>query len=362
VSATAEVQRPRRRVRGRAGRVAAAALTVLAAGGAASWLLLPDGHGTTPAANDGVPLGSVALERRDLVDRRDVDGTLGYTGTQTVAAPAAGTITRLRTEGTVVRRGQSLMSIDAEATAWVLYGLRPMYRDLGPGVSDGSDVRQLERNLQALGYDPGTVDVDWTSATTSAVQQFQEDRGLDETGTLRRADVVVSDGRARVGAHRAEVGDAARPNAPVTLLTATTPVVTAQVDAGLVASLARGDAVGVTLPDGRVVRGAITDVGTVAKAGQDGAAATVGLTVALRDRRRGRLDGAPVTLSLATGSTKGVLAVPVTALVATGAAAYAVELSGSRRLVPVRLGAFADGWVQVSGAALAEGARVVVPR
>jgi hypothetical protein len=103
-------------------------------------------------------------------------------------------------------------------------------------------------------------------------------------------------------------------------------------------------------------------VGTVAKAGQDGAAATVALTVALRARRGVRLDGAPVTLSLTTGSTKGALAVPVTALVATASAAYAVELSGSRRLVPVTLGAFADGWVQVSGSALTEGARVVVPR
>ena len=50
------------------------------------------------------------------------------------------------------------ISIDAKATAWVLYGTIPMYRDLGPGVANGSDVRQLERNLKALGYDPGTVD------------------------------------------------------------------------------------------------------------------------------------------------------------------------------------------------------------
>jgi peptidoglycan hydrolase-like protein with peptidoglycan-binding domain len=236
-----------------------------------------------------------------------------------------------------------------------------MYRDLGPGVDDGSDVRQLERNLEALGYDPGAVDKAWTWKTTAAVEDFQADRDLDETGAVRPADLVVSDGPARVGAHSAEVGDAVRPGAPVTKLTERTPVVTAGADAGVASTLHTGAPVSVTLPDGRVVRGTITKIGTVAKAGQDGAGATVDLRVRLRSKRHGRLDGAPVSVSLATGSTKDALAVPVTALVATGTAKYAVQLAASRRLVPVTLGAFADGWVQVQGAGLAAGARVVVP-
>ena len=102
------------------------------------------------------------------------------------------------------------MSLDAKATAWVLYGTIPMYRDLGPGVSNGRDVRQLERNLEALGYDPGTVDDDWTSATTDAVVDFQDDRGLTQSGTIARSQFVVSNGPARVGKHSAEVGDPAR--------------------------------------------------------------------------------------------------------------------------------------------------------
>ena len=85
------------------------------------------------------------------------------------------------------------MSIDAKATAWVLYGTIPMYRDLGPGVADGADVRQLERNLKALGYDPGTVDDDWTSATTDAVVDFQDDRDL----TAERDDRALAGRRQR---------------------------------------------------------------------------------------------------------------------------------------------------------------------
>jgi Putative peptidoglycan binding domain len=350
------------RVRRRGARALVAAAVVVVAG-VVAWLLLASGDGNSPkASNDAVPLGSAAVERRDLIAREDVDGTLGFSDTTTVAAPAAGTLTRLRDEGDAVTRGRSLLSIDAEATGWVLYGTIPMYRDLGPGVTDGRDVRQLESNLRALGYDPGTVDNDWTSATTDAVKDFQDDRGLTETGTISRSEVVISDGPARVGEHKAEVGDQMQAGRPVAGLTSITPVVTAKLDAGLAADVHRGDRVRVTLPDGREVGGRVTRVGTVATAGQNDEAPTVELRVALNTRRHGRLDGAPVSLSLQTGTTKDALAVPVTALVATAPGRYAVELAASHRLVSVELGAFADDWVQVSGAGLAPGTRVVVPR
>jgi peptidoglycan hydrolase-like protein with peptidoglycan-binding domain len=237
-----------------------------------------------------------------------------------------------------------------------------MYRALGPGVTDGSDVRQLEHNLKALGYDPGTVDDDWTSATTDAVEAFQDDRGMTVDGTLTTSEIVVSDGPARVGEHRAEVGSPVRAGAPVTGLTSTTPVVTAKLDAGLAADVERGDAVRVTMPDGSDVGGRVTSVGTVATAGQSGESPTVELRVALDGHRQGRLDGAPVSVSLETGRTKDALAAPVTALVATAPGRYAIETAGSHRLVAVTLGAFADDWVQVQGAGLRPGTRVVVPR
>jgi peptidoglycan hydrolase-like protein with peptidoglycan-binding domain len=341
---------------------AIAAVLAIAAVGAAVWLLLPSDGAAPPVANNHIPLGTAAVQQRDLVDRVDIDATLGYADARKLAAPGGGTVTRLRAEGSIVGRGRSLLSIDAQATAWVLFGTRPFYRDLGPGITDGRDVRQLEHNLAVLGYDPGTVDVDWTSATTAAVQEFQEDRDLDETGTLRRIDLVVSDGAVRVGAHTVEVGDQARAGAPVTAFSATVVEITAQVAAGNAGAVRRGDAVTVTLPDGRTARGKIAKIASVAQAGQDGEEATVGLSVALRDRRRGGLDGAPVTLSLATESTEAALAVPISALVATGPSAYAVQLAGSRRLVAVTLGVSADGWVEVTGRGLAVGARVVVPR
>src|SRR4029079_12822249 len=133
-------------------------------------------------------------------------GTLGYADAFALTAGVAGTITRLPDPGTVVRRGPSLYEVDGAPAAWLLYGSLPAWRDFAPGMTDGDDVRQLERNLRALGYDPGDVDRDWTWETTGAVEQFQRDRDLDDTGTLSRAAVVFRDGPVRVGEAKAAVG------------------------------------------------------------------------------------------------------------------------------------------------------------
>ena len=68
-------------------------------------------------------------------------------------------------------------------------------------------------------------------------------------------------------------------------------------------------------------------------------------------------------MRLVTSTASGVTAVPVEALLALAEGGYAVERRGAgdaSELVPVEVGAFADGWVQVTGD-LAEGDDVVVP-
>jgi hypothetical protein len=355
----------------RAGKRAAVVVAGVAVTVGAVWSVIGGATGDAGrSAPIGVPTATAPVERRDLVDRQDVDGALTFTGSRKILASTAGTVTRLRPEGSTVRRGQSLFSIDAKATAYVMYGSVPMYRALSAGVADGSDIRQLERNLVALGYDPyDALDVDstWDSATTAAVLRWEKARGATRDGVVEQGDVVFSDGPARVGAHEADVGDPVSAHAPVLELTSRRRVVVARLAASRQGLVHTGDSVRVTLPDGRPVRGRVTSVGRVATAGDDGAEATVELRVVLRGHaaRRAHLDRAPVTVSIATDTAKGVLAVPVTALVATAAGRYAVEVvdaGGARRLVPVKLGAFADGYVEVSGAGLREGVQVTVPR
>ncbi|HEY7199856.1 MAG TPA: hypothetical protein VIC57_06580, partial [Candidatus Dormibacteraeota bacterium] len=57
-----------------------------------------------------------------------------------------------------------------------------------------------------------------------------------------------------------------------------------------------------------------------------------------------------------------VLTVPVAALLALPGGGYAVETAdGRHRRIPVRTGVFSHGLVEVSGAGLTDGLRVVAP-
>jgi hypothetical protein len=61
---------------------------------------------------------------------------------------------------------------------------------------------------------------------------------------------------------------------------------------------------------------------------------------------------------------KAVLTVPVAALLALGEGGYGVQVvrsDGTSSVVAVRVGLFAAGRVEVSGAGLAEGTRIGVP-
>ncbi|MDX6471054.1 MAG: hypothetical protein QOF75_2857, partial [Gaiellaceae bacterium] len=80
----------------------------------------------------------------------------------------------------------------------------------------------------------------------------------------------------------------------------------------------------------------------------------------------GRLDQAPVSVSIVTDSVRNALVVPVNALLALAGGGYAIEkidADGSHRLVPVELGLFDDsnGLVQVTGNGITAGMRIVVP-
>jgi hypothetical protein len=151
-------------------------------------------------------------------------------------------------------------------------------------------------------------------------------------------------------------------------------VVTIELDAALQSLARKGDRVEVTLPDQSAVRGHISDVGRVAREKESSEGADPGagagteqelvidVTVRLRSARGlGSLDEAPVSVGLAQESRKNVLAVPVEALVARRGGGYGVELADGRRVIPVRTGLFAGGYVEVEGSGIREGARVVVP-
>ncbi len=83
-----------------------------------------------------------------------------------------------------------------------MYGSFPMYRTLQSGVTDGRDIEQLEQNLKQLGFGADlTVDTEWTSATTTAVEAWQASLGLTEDGVVPKERVVFAPGPLRIAAH-----------------------------------------------------------------------------------------------------------------------------------------------------------------
>jgi Putative peptidoglycan binding domain/HlyD family secretion protein len=351
----------------RRARIVVMAAAVAAAVTAA--VVVADGNDNAGASRGAAaPTSTAAVERRGLVDRESVDGTLGYADVSPLRAGAAGTLTAIREPGSVVRRGQSLYDVDDVPAAWLLYGSLPAWRDFSPWMSDGEDVRQLERNLRALGYDPDgdmTVDDEWTSATTAAVDRFQDDHGLTEDGTLAQGEVVFRPGPSRVGEVSATVGQAIAPGAQLGELSSTHREVTVDLEADRQALVHTGDSVTVELPNGKTGRGRVSDVGKVAtNPASEDQDPTIEVTITLRGRmaRGSGLDKAPVDVGFASERRKDVLAVPVTALLARSGGGFAVEAvdgDGRRRLVPIDPGLYADDYVEVSGSGLREGMRVV---
>jgi hypothetical protein len=134
-----------------------------------------------------------------------------------------------------------------------------------------------------------------------------------------------------------------------------------------------GESAPVSLPGGGVDQGRIIEIGSVASesekggggggekgGGGEGESATIPVTLAL-DHPVAHFDQAPVSVELVKSVRHDVLAVPATALTATGGGGYAIQvLEGGRRVeLPVTPGMFANGYVQIEGAGVHEGQTVV---
>jgi peptidoglycan hydrolase-like protein with peptidoglycan-binding domain len=323
-----------------------------------------DDSGAATTASAGA---TTTVERRDLVVREDVDGTLGYSDEQTVSAAAAGTVTGLPEAGAVLRPGRVLYRLDGKPIV-LLDGEHVAWRRLAEGIDNGSDVRQLERNLVVLGYDHGhAIEVDgrFDVATRAAVERLQRKLGLEPTGALELGQVVFQDGVRRVGSVAATLGAPVAAGGEILETTSSRREVTMKLDPDQQSYVHVGEEVQVELPDGRLAEGTVRDVGKVAVAEKnaDGSDGDPKIEVSISLAGYGSsLDQAPVTVKLATDVRKGVLAVPVTALTAVSGGGYALEVvqaDGTTKVVPVETGTFADGYVEVSGTGIRAGLRVV---
>jgi hypothetical protein len=175
--------------------------------GAVAVSVLTGSGGKETAAGDLEGSATATVARRDLVDTDSESGTLGYGDARTVVNRLNGTITWLPREGAVVRRGRTLYKVDAKPVI-LMYGGQPAYRTMRSGLT-GADVLELERNLQALGYDPGVADGTYTDTTAAAVERWQDGVGLPTTGRVGLGRVVFLPGARRIGMISATLGGSA---------------------------------------------------------------------------------------------------------------------------------------------------------
>jgi peptidoglycan hydrolase-like protein with peptidoglycan-binding domain len=354
--------------------LAGAAVTAVAAG---VWYAAAASPRAVAPAAPAVATATAPVTRGDVTQRLTVSGTLGYDGTYPVLDQLpAGILTAVAGPGAVVRRGGTLFAVSG-IPALLLYGRTPAYRDFSPGMSDGPDVLELERNLVALGMGAQgaiTVDDHFSRATSAAIRRWQAARGLpaaQRSGTLPLGQVVFLPGPVRVGQASASVGARVGPGAPVLSGTSTTQVVTAQVTTDQRQLVHVGDRVRVSLPSGDPVAGRVIRIGRVATNPSNATPGssptpTVPVTVALRPPPGAAgLDQAPVQVAITVAQRRRVLMVPVTALLAESGGGYQVRVvgPGGPRLVAVRPGLYDDGagTVEVVGAGLREGMSVEVP-
>lgn len=352
-------------------------LTLLVAGGLGAGGVVLAGRGG--AADEPVSTGPTAqtirVARTDLSESQSLAGTLGFGPELVVKGAGTGVVTKLPEVGSSVSRGKPLYWVNDEPVL-VLFGDTPFFRPLDkPGIQ-GSDVKILLDNLKALGYTTGTQPrppkqpkkyappaATLTPALVAALKRWQQDSGLAPTGTLAVGQVVVLPGAVRVGAVKAHPGTEVAND--LLGVTTTAKVVTVPVSATEVNAVTVGAAVTVVLPSGTEIPAKVTSISHLVQDGGSGGAPgqagppKVDVTVTpAKAADVAAIDAATVQVRFTTATRKGVLAVPVGALVALREGGYALQHPDGT-LTGVETGMFAKGLVEVSGSGVTEGLEVV---
>lgn len=319
-------------------------------------------RGDTTAADAENPadgnVETALVVREDLEQTEDFTATLGYGDTFSLPGQAFGTVTWVPDEGAILEPGDLLYRVDERPTHWAT-GTVPTYRTLERGAK-GDDVAQLERFLQSEGYldDGAEVDGTFDAALTAAVKQWQDDHGLEDTGRIDATQLLFLpyDGLRVAGAPR--VGDAA--NGGILDVTLDDLSVSADLDAAGKRAFEGDPTIEVEFADGTRHPADVTSITAAEERGPTGGQLFhVVLAVNADPRQQPANVGVAVTDVLA----ENALTVPIHALLARAGGNWAVEVvddAGERHLEEVKIGAFANGRVAVTGD-LSAGDHVVVP-
>ncbi|WP_053762686.1 MULTISPECIES: efflux RND transporter periplasmic adaptor subunit [Streptomyces] len=345
--------------------LAIAAVTGIALGAAATSMTILSEDGSAEQTGQKQVANTALVERKTLQETITSPGSLSYGEASPLTAGRSGTITRLPDAGSKVRLGGVLHSIDNEPLV-LLHGRLPVWRAFESGMSDGPDVRQLERGLQTLGHFTGTPDAHFDWHTTVAILHWQDAINVKETGSIQRGRIVFAPGDVRVAETVAHLGDEVAAGTPVLKLSGLEKIVIVDLKAADQTVAEVGGKVTVNLPGGKTTTGTISGVGVPRqRKDSEEKAVTVPVSITLdRPADAGTLQEVSMLVDFPTASREDVLAVPVAALIALPDGGYGVEVAGdagTTRTVMVKTGLFAGGSVEVTGDGLHAGQKVVVP-
>jgi peptidoglycan hydrolase-like protein with peptidoglycan-binding domain len=364
--------------------VIAVALVVVAAGGGWAFGYGPfTYHARQEVSAGAIPTSTAPVVRGTITAREEDSGTIGYARSFTVYDSMPGTVTWVPSVGAVIRRGMRLFAVNGQV-ATLFTGHEPAWRAFSPGMSDGPDIRELKRNLVALGYDPYgaiTIDDHYDWATQTAVERWQAAQGVPaalQNGQVPLGKIVFLPGQVRVAAVSTGIGATAAPGSVVFTATSTRPVVNVSLPASEESLIRVGQHVTITLPDGAATTGRVLAVeqtssgsgqqgGSGASSSSGGQSATVTIVVRLvHPLVAVGLDHASVQVAIATQTESDVLTAPISALLARPGGGFQVTVVRGRtgRNITVRTGLFdeIDGTVAISGPGITDGTIVEVPR
>ncbi len=385
----------------------------IALGSAGVWFATQNQTDSSAVAETTNQTTLIEAQSRDLISIEEWAGTLQAGSNASVSASTGGTVTRIAAVGDSIELGGLLAEIDGNPVV-ALYGTVPQFREIDIGSDPGADIRQLEENLVALGFDQGgTVLVDevFTAETEAMVERWEVALGIDlADGKVDAGQIAFIEGPSEV-LDRTSVGNQVNPGQPLltTLTLATsgfvpfvdetdveavsdatdaipvdaelvdldtgddTPAVgrpiqrweSSEISVELAVDVAEvdtfeiGRTVGVELPDGQIVNAEVVEVSNVARTNQNTGETVVDVSIRPTEPIESLFTTGPIVVQIEQGSTLGAVVVPARSLIALAEGGHAIEIDG-RGLVGVELGSFDDGWVEVISGDVDAGEAIVV--
>ena len=254
---------------------------------------------------------------------------------------------------------QRLLTVSGKAV-YAFVSTAPLYEKLSTSLSTGKEkvnVATLQRALKAAGYYTGTVDGDYGTTTKTALEDWQSDQGLSETGTVTTSRFVWVPKGAAIDSWSVGLGSSASAGTSLASVVFPRPLeATASVSQADIAKLKVGQKAQLTVSSTTSVAltGAITSiasepVSSSSSTSTTSSSSTVDYTVTFRltNVPASIKPGMTGTLTVTIAKRSNVLVVPTSAV--TGSSYVRVMSNGKPVYRHVTTGMATSSYTQITG-------------